>query len=163
MSQAVKSLEDASEQVRTSTAPKAKFAFKRGATKPSTTKAYASISQSSSQISSGTTPENAALTSTPADTLPPALAFVNRSQERLTTGELPSGADILLAGLSECVADLRGPDTVTAVQIRDVTNSIIVLPAVHGAVMIHGATRCTIVVSCRQVKLHHLINAVNDC
>ncbi|THH04125.1 hypothetical protein EW145_g5751 [Phellinidium pouzarii] len=82
--------------------------------------------------------------------------------------------DLTISKLNHCVVDLfarpqrsrqANPDVgplevrdldldLTAVHIRDVKDSLLLLGYVRGSVLVHNLERCTVVVACHQLRVH---------
>ncbi|KZV75652.1 TBCC-domain-containing protein [Peniophora sp. CONT] len=141
-------LETALDALRPAAAAKPKFAFKRkaGATK--------------------VTPSPTPSTPAPAEVKPNASTtfrtLSNRSSVRLTWADVPpsqSGQhDLTIADFEHCILDLLprdgGEERLTALHIRDIRDSILLLPEVAGSVLLHNLERCILVVGCHQYRMH---------
>lgn len=154
-------LEGMLDQIRTTSTSKPKFAFKRKpASKPNPP-------PTAGPSTSATTP------SVPARPLPSTyLTLSSKSHEHLTLESLPSlvepsntpQSDLTIADLDHCVVDLCTPKkpvepaalgmTFTALHIRDIRDTILLLPSIKGSVLLHNATRCIIAVGCHQFRMH---------
>ena len=152
-------LEGMLDQIRTTSTSKPKFAFKRKpASKPNPP-------PTAGPSTSATTP------SVPARPLPSTyLTLSSKSHEHLTLESLPSlvepsntpQSDLTIADLDHCVVDPCTPKkpvepaalgmTFTALHIRDIRDTILLLPSIKGSVLLHNATRCIIAVGCHQVS-----------
>ncbi|KAK7678729.1 hypothetical protein QCA50_018311 [Cerrena zonata] len=151
----IKAIEKLLSEIRASSSSKSKFSFKRKqpvqspspvvaapSIMPADTKLSLSAPQSSGRILSG------------------------RSNEYLTTSSLPTSStasDLTLTNLDHCVVNLVNAGLVdvdqqtkiTALHVRDVSNSIVILPStIDGSAMFHNITKCTIVLGCHQFRMH---------
>lgn len=86
------------------------------------------------------------------------LTLSNHSHARLSFASLPTArdyaeSDVTIADLDNCIVDLISSSTpvLTALHIRNLTNTILLLPVIKGSVLLHNLTRCIIVVGCHQV------------
>ncbi|KAK0537311.1 hypothetical protein OC842_001681 [Tilletia horrida] len=127
----------ASQNIVQTSQAKPRFAFKRSA--PS--KPAASIAQTASSK----VPDAATMTAGtgPANTLNPAL----------------SSSDLRLENRSDAILDLRthanSKSVLLTIQIRSLSNCIVLIPPLQGSVMVHGCKGCLIVVEqCRQYRMH---------
>jgi len=151
--------------LRTSTTPKFKFAFKR---KPNSN----SKPSSTTPLESLTSPE--ALRATPAPNTNPSpnstnITIASQSNQYLTLQSLPSihRSDITISNLDHCIVNLlpvplsfqdmrsksteEHPISISAVHIRDVVDTVLLLPVIQGSVILHELRRCIVVVGCHQV------------
>jgi len=145
-----KSLSELREKLR----PKSKFAFKRRAPVSTAVSPTAQVSTN---------------TSGPALQGPmPNLSLSSRSHQYLTLDSLPkstSPEDLAIRDLDHCLVNLipspssadAGPASrleISALHIRNLSNTVLLIPPIHGSVLIHELTRCTIVVGCHQFRMH---------
>jgi len=87
------------------------------------------------------------------------LTLSSHSHSRLSFSSLPnsqdfSESDMTIADLDNCIVDLVGQTTrpiLTAIHIRNISDTILVLPIIKGSVLLHDIKRCIIVVGCHQV------------
>ncbi|KAI0827359.1 tubulin binding cofactor C-domain-containing protein, partial [Trametes gibbosa] len=144
------------EALRASAAPKAKFAFKRKAAKPTP----------------ASTPVTPASTSTPTIVSPgvshsSGLSLSGHSDSYLTIASLSSpwsaASDLTISDLDHCVVNLipsqANPDapahlTFNALHVRNVTDSVLVLPILPGSALLHDMKNCVIALGCRQFRMH---------
>jgi hypothetical protein len=146
--QQLRSWEQSLEALRSASKPKTKFAFKRKET--------------------ATPPRTAITPSTPAprslQTPSTYLTLAFHSDARLSWSSLPEArefpeSDLTIADLNNCIVDMIGtPDAghnpvLTALHIRNLTNTILLLPITRGSVLLHNLTRCIVVVGCHQASL----------
>jgi len=67
------------------------------------------------------------------------------------------GSDLVIADLESCIVDMvesdSSPIAPTSVHIRNVTNSVLLLPVVKGSVLLHDLQHCVVLISgCHQVR-----------
>jgi hypothetical protein len=79
-----------------------------------------------------------------------------------TFGDDTPTFDLTISDLNRCVVDLCSPAMIssphhqlplTAVHIRDLKDTILILPNVKGSVLFHNLHRCTVIVACHQVSI----------
>jgi len=176
----LKAIEKTLEDLRVSVAPKAKFAFQRK-TKPSTATPLPPPPEpaKSTQISDMHTNLNlnpslgggGVGSSTPTTNV----TLVGQSNRYLTLRSLPAfrsdgerggHSDLTLSDLDGCIVNLLSPSSgqmstgtgtgISAVHVRNVTNTVLFLPAdIRGSVILHGLVRCIVVVGCHQFRMHN--------
>ncbi|EPQ51906.1 TBCC-domain-containing protein [Gloeophyllum trabeum ATCC 11539] len=127
-------------------APKAKFAFKRkGAAAPRT-----------ATPTPAPAPPSAPAT-VPAESAS-GLAFSSKSHAYLTLDSLSTDSDateLAIADLDHCLVNLVPPTrTFSAIHVRNVTNSVLILGNVTGSVLLHDVQRCILVLRCHQFRMH---------
>lgn len=91
---------------------------------------------------------------------------------------IPTGSELIITNLNDCVVDLMDNNGATmnprAVHIRDVSNCVILLPAIEGSVLLYDLLRCVVVISgyhqvgddllshlCYLLGVHHLTSFYN--
>lgn len=94
-------------------------------------------------------------------TLPSNLVLSGQSNAYLTLASLPFqpsiSSDLTISDLDHCVVNLLPPPNtspafqLTAVHIRNVSDSVLILPEMEGSALLHDLTRCTVVLGCHQV------------
>ncbi|PCH37432.1 hypothetical protein WOLCODRAFT_134530 [Wolfiporia cocos MD-104 SS10] len=158
----VRDLEAQVEKLRASAAPKAKFAFKRKPkTAPTVPTAASSAPTSSHSSSLGTTQQAA-----------PGLVISGRSQEFLGLSSLSLGqnqvsSDLTLSDIERCIVCLlpsdrsdattsTSPSTlkITSLHVRNVRNSVLILPKIEGSALLHDVSLSVIVLGCHQYRMH---------
>ncbi|KDQ49108.1 hypothetical protein JAAARDRAFT_201129 [Jaapia argillacea MUCL 33604] len=158
-------LEQQLEELRASSAPKPKFSFKR------------KTPQSSPQSLTPAPPTPPPFRTTVAPvplSVPPAstsLTISSRSYAFLSYSSLPipstlpvQSSDLTISDLDHCIVNLLPPLpsknptsnglTFSALHIRNITNSILLLPMLQGSVLLHDMKRCVVVVGCHQYRMH---------
>ncbi|KAK7461101.1 hypothetical protein VKT23_009030 [Stygiomarasmius scandens] len=177
----LKKLEKSIEDLRKSSAPKSKFAFKRKPKAETSGTATTTISSSSSTSTSTPEPQSVSSQDTSASTSISTshLTLSSHSQEHLTLRSiagLPSASDsssprlrsdLALTDLENCVVNLLTPPLekeldISAVQIRNVKNCVVLLPKINGSVMLHDMKNCVVVLGCHQFRMH-TSQAVDVC
>lgn len=141
-------------QKRTQLAPKARFAFKRGAKEGKSSKS-GDVARSMTQepaIGNGVASSGEAI-----ETASAFRSIQDRHGENLGLEQLPAGleSDLHLLHLQDCVVDLRGTvssNRILALQIRDLTRCVVLAGMIDGSAMMHNCRDCLFVLSCRQVS-----------
>ncbi|KAF5339047.1 hypothetical protein D9758_014093 [Tetrapyrgos nigripes] len=168
----LKGLEKSLEDLRKSSAPKSKFAFKR---KPKA-EGSTTTSDASTTVPTTTNPPTAPTLSQDASdesalSSTPNLTLSSRSKEFLvlhSINGLPSASkssttrlrsDLALTDLENCVINLITPPLeaaldISAVQIRSLNNCIVLLPKINGSVMVHAIRNCIVLLGCHQFRMH---------
>ena len=157
----MKEIEASANTVRAQLSPKTKFAFKRANRTP----ANNSGPQSTDENNFGTTTmqQQSAITS---EVPKSQLNFTSHqyltfssfiSKDALSSqSSATQNAEISISNLSDCIVNLTGnkkPELQnTAVHVNDVHNCVLLLGNVTGSVLVHGLDRCTVIVSCHQVR-----------
>lgn len=162
-----------------SVAPKAKFAFKRK-TKPSasTVPPPPQISEAAEIMKGSDLPISTSLNTGPSATTTN-ITLGGQSNRYLTLDSLPHSSlegggghsDLTLSDLDGCILNLLSSSSsgsvitstqpagvrhkstgISAVHVRNVTDSVLFLPAdIRGSVILHGLVRCIVMVGCHQV------------
>jgi len=153
-------LEQTLEETRSASQPKTKFTFKRKTNKPPLSAAATLLPSSHGANEPGNT-----------DGLPGTFDFhklTSHDHRRLslqsipTFGTGPPLSDLTISDLDHCIVDLRAPaETVsrqnqrslTALRIRDLKETVLILPNVDGSVLLYNLYRCTVVVACHQAGI----------
>ncbi|KAJ3558916.1 hypothetical protein NP233_g11395 [Leucocoprinus birnbaumii] len=149
--QQVNELEKNLNELRVAAAPKPRFAFKR--------KAAPTPSPSPATPAESPQPQPA---SPPTQSQSPSSNSFISSHERkyLAISSLigaPPTSDLTISNLDHCILNLV-PTTalphkldISAVHLREITNSILLLPIINGSILIHELSNCAIVLGCHQV------------
>lgn len=155
----LKETEDTLESLRASAAPKPKFSFKRKASAAPTVTAARKPSEHVPVLAStGTDPalSNSAL-------------LHSRSHSFLTWASLKnrpstSASDLSIADVDHCVVTLLPSDAaktggaksfgITALHVRNVRDSVLILPQIEGSALLHDVIRSVIVLGCHQYRMH---------
>ena len=154
--QKIKSIESDLEGARTASAPKAKFAFKRKTVAKPTASPPISSPSSSAAPSTSATPANALPTS--------GLSISGHSHKYLSVSSLSSpwssASDLTISDLDHCVVNLTPADAnpdypqgsaFTALHVKNLSNTILVLPVITGSALLHDIKNCVIALGSRQV------------
>lgn len=140
----LKEIEQSLEGLRKSSAPASKFAFKR--------KAREAV-QSSSNVSTPSIKASAASTSS--------LTLSSYTMKLVTPDDLPDPetvapelrSELSIHDLDSCILNLiNAKQEISALHIRNVKNSILLLPTLDGSVILHDLINCIVVVKCHQVQ-----------
>lgn len=154
-------LEQTLEETRSASVPKKKFAFKRKADRPP----FSAVP---------TLPPSAQATPPQPgrDHLSAVSTFHKLSAHsncRLSLQSLPTFEDdaptfdLTISDLNRCIVDLCSPTEIasprhrlslTALHIRDLKDTILILPNIEGSVLLHNLHTCTVIVACHQFRMH---------
>ncbi|KAJ3921240.1 tubulin binding cofactor C-domain-containing protein [Lentinula edodes] len=143
----LKEIEQSLEGLRKASAPASKFAFKR--------KAREAV-QSSPNVSTPSMKASAAPTSS--------LTLSSYTMKLVTPDDLPDPetvapelrSELSIHDLDSCILNLINAKQheISALHIRNVKNSILLLPALDGSVILHDLINCIVVVKCHQFRMH---------
>ncbi len=152
-------LEQSLEETRSASLPKKKFAFKRKADRPPV------LAVPTLPPSPQATPPQPGR-----DHLSAVSTFQKlsaRSNCRLSWQSLPTFGDdtptfdLTISDLNRCIVDLCSPAKIaspyhqlslTALHIRDLKDTILILPNVKGSVLLHNLHTCTVIIACHQAS-----------
>ncbi|KAJ7507210.1 tubulin binding cofactor C-domain-containing protein [Mycena galericulata] len=91
------------------------------------------------------------------------LPLSSQSFRYLSKASFPAASqasDLTISDLDNCIVNLL-PDNegkssleVSALHIRNLTSTILLLPVIQGSVILHDLSRCIIVVGCHQFRMH---------
>ncbi|KAJ3722705.1 tubulin binding cofactor C-domain-containing protein [Lentinula guzmanii] len=144
----LKEIEQSLERLRKASSPASKFAFKRKAreaTQPPSNVSTASVTGSVAPKSSLTLSSYTMKLVTPRDLPDP----------ETIAPELRSELSII--HLDSCILNLLNTKQyeISALHVRDVKNSILLLPVLEGSIILHDLANCVVVVSChQQFRMH---------
>jgi len=148
--QQVNALEKTLNELRASSAPKPKFAFKRKAAAPPSPAPTAGSAAPDAPIPISSD-------------LPSQNSFISsHSYAYLTTASLadlaPASA-LTISDLDHCILNLIPSSSqpqldISAFHLQKITNSVLLLPFIKGSVLIHDISHCVIVVGCHQFRMH---------
>ncbi|KAJ4496010.1 tubulin binding cofactor C-domain-containing protein [Lentinula edodes] len=142
----LKEIEQSLEGLRKASAPASKFAFKR--------KAREAV-QSSPNVSTPSMKASAAPTSS--------LTLSSYTMKLVTPDDLPDPetvapelrSELSIHDLDSCILNLmNAKQEISALHIRNVKNSILLLPILDGSVILHDLINCIVVVKCHQFRMH---------
>ena len=159
--QQLNTLEVALEDLRTASVPKAKFAFKRKVTGASSPLTASALPRSGTTL--GTSPIPQTSTSN--------LMLSSRSFEYITLESFPNSIlqqDLTISDLDHCIVNLVPPTMlakdeaipraqgspfldISALHVRNLTDTLLLLPPIDGSILLHDLSRCTLVLGCHQV------------
>jgi hypothetical protein len=161
--QSVKALEQSLEELRSSLIAKPKFSFKRKPHKQTALSPmqHIPLSASSKPDRSSFAPE----TSRPSSSV----SLSGHSRQFLSWASVPpstaSATDLSISDLDHCIVNLLVATSssidFTALHIRNVKNTLLLLPFIHGSAMIHDMTNCTVALGCHQVCTHFVFCYIN--
>jgi tubulin-specific chaperone C len=145
------------EALRASLAPKSRFSFKRNP---------ARLSASTTPPASLPPAEASKLLAHTSSTSAADLALSSHAHRYLTSeflAECLLPASLAISDLDGCIVNLlpssskvdrrtaTNSPSLSAIHIRNVTNTMLLLPVVKGSVLLHDISSCVIVVGCHQV------------
>lgn len=152
----LKSLEQLLDELRSSSIGKSKFSFRRKAPKPTSTLPLPSVSstptQQQEQFSAAVDTTRSSNSVVLSGQTHQYLSWTSASSLTVST------TDLSISDLDFCVVNFLGdsadaqPLTFTALHMRNVRNTVLVLPFIQGSAMIHGASNSVIVLGCHQVR-----------
>ena len=160
LAQQLSSLEQTLEEIRSASAPKTRFTFKRKADKPVLAAAQTPLPSSSGRDE--LEEKNGVVGTSTVHKLS------SHSNCRLflrsipTLGAGPQSSDLTISDLDRCIVDLCGAaDTMphqnqlclTALHVRNLKDTLLILPNVEGSVLLHHLYRCTVIVGCHQASI----------
>ncbi|KAG0262649.1 hypothetical protein BG011_009956 [Mortierella polycephala] len=154
--EAIKSMSEQLNQLRTKLIPKQKFSFKSRKTTGASSPAVSSLSSPPSA-----TPKPTA----PALDYSQFMRFEDRSGEHLFIGTLPvpsSGTgqevfmakDVALTNLTDCTINLVHDIPLGAIHIKNLKHCTLVIPPVSGSILLHDCEGCTLIGACHQSRMH---------
>ncbi|KZT22311.1 TBCC-domain-containing protein, partial [Neolentinus lepideus HHB14362 ss-1] len=143
------SIEGNLEELRAASAPKAKFSFRRKATKASTPTTTPNAIAPTPSFTS---------TEVPPTAVTAGLSIASRSYTYLTAAELGNvqATDLTISDLDHCILNLVTPvgRSFSAIHVRNITHCVLLLGQVNGSVLLHDLRRCVLVLSCHQFRMH---------
>lgn len=155
-------LEQTLEETRSASLPKKKFAFKRKADRAPVPTLPPSLQATPPQ------PGGDQLSAVSTFQKLSAHSNCRLSLKSLPTlGDDTSTFDLTISDLSHCIVDLCSPATIssqlplTAVHIRDLKDTILILPNVKGSVLFHNLHTCTVIVACHQASMSSI--SIGNC
>jgi hypothetical protein len=154
----LKDLERKLEELRASVAPKPKFAFKRPAPGPT----HLNIPPSEPKLSIQPSAKGTALVPPPSANL----SLSSHSHSYLTFESLPDTpasrhSNLTISDLNGCIVNLLPSSSasqdlnISAIHIRNVTNTVLLLPIINGSIIMHELSKCVVVVGCHQFRAHN--------
>ena len=153
------SLEQAFEEIRAASVPKAKFTFKRRENKPPIPGAHMLLPASCSIDALGERDGEPDMSTFHKLTT---LSHCRVSLQSMPALGVGSSSDLTISDLDHCIVDLcRTTETapgqnqlsLTALHVRDLKETILILPNVKGSVLLYNLHRCTVIVTCHQASI----------
>ncbi|KAH7910918.1 tubulin binding cofactor C-domain-containing protein [Hygrophoropsis aurantiaca] len=145
----LKELEKTLNELRASSSSKPKFSFKRKPAK--STSAGAKVLEIEARASAVTTSN-------------PALTIHSLSSLYITSNDLSRPAisgdqpEVSLSDIDRCIVNLASSTEsmplISAVHVRKLSNSVLLLPNIQGSVMLHELSNCVVVTGCHQFRMH---------
>jgi tubulin-specific chaperone C len=148
--------------------PKAKFAFKRKAPVAGASSPQASIVLPTLPSTGKMTAQALLIPQTSTSNL----TLSSRSFEYITLESLSNSIlqrDLSISDLDHCIVNLipstlpvKGDDPapgivtpmdISAIHVRNITDTVLLFPQIAGSVLLHDVSRCTLVLGCHQVRL----------
>ncbi|KAF9557807.1 TBCC-domain-containing protein [Agrocybe pediades] len=152
----LKSFEKSIEELRVSTAPKSKFAFKRKQPQNSSSTPPPTSSKNAAQAADAPLSSSSTMSSSN-------LVLFSHSYKYLTRHSLPEHpqqTDLSVSDLDHCIVDLlpasdgETPIVISALHARNLSNCIILLPSIEGSALLHDLSQCIIVLGSHQFRMH---------
>ncbi len=158
-------MEQSLEELRSASAPKPKFTFKRRAREPLATTAQHAAAVPAPHEG----PVRVSVQALEAQSSYH-LSLSGYSHKYLSWSSLPpslsSTSDLSISDLSNCIVNLLATPstasvgrstsgeirTFTALHIRNLVDTVLILPPINGSALIHDLKHCTIVLGCHQVR-----------
>ncbi|KAI0752737.1 tubulin binding cofactor C-domain-containing protein [Daedaleopsis nitida] len=147
------------ETLRVSSAPRSKFAFKRKTTKPA-----------ASQLHTEDATVPSSLTTVVASSVPlptSGSSLSGHTHQYLTLASLSSpwssASNLTISNLDHCIVNLVPSEAnidatasieFTALHVRNISNTIVILPIITGSALLHDMKCCVIALGSRQFRMH---------
>ncbi|KAF9914776.1 hypothetical protein BX616_007574 [Lobosporangium transversale] len=163
--EAIKSLSERLNQLRTTLVPKPKFSFKSRKASSSTTTVTAASSSPASLPKATETPRSSSLVDQSLF-----MKFEDRTGEHLFIGSLPMSddsskdgvergtttvaKDVALTNLTDCTVNLVHNIPLGAIHIKNLKRCVLVIPPVSGSILLHDCEGCTLIGACHQSRMH---------
>jgi hypothetical protein len=138
--------------------PKSKFAFKRKAPVASTPVAATLVSLPTVVPETSSAPASAPI-STNVTLSSHSLQYINNT----SVPDTSQASDLTISDLNKCIVNLLPREgesisqndylKISALHIRNLTDTVLLLPVIRGSVLCHDLRRCVVVVGCHQVRL----------
>lgn len=153
-------MEQSLEELRSSSTAKPKFSFKRKAQKPPSIASSVLAGDPQRHEQPSTQPEIVRSSNS--------VSLSAHERQYLSWSSVPtltvSTTDLSISDLDHCIVNLQDNSlntqslVFTALHIRNVRNSVLLLPSIQGSAMIHDMKNCVAVLSCHQVRNHALFS-----
>ena len=149
------------EGLRTSSASKPKFSFKRKANKGKEVIELTSSVHMDEKVSI-TTDMEAMQEDAKEDPSFSHVSLSGMTDSYITWTSLPlsksSATDLAISNLTRCVVNLLPDDSnnttsISALHVRNLTDTVLLLPRIDGSALLHDMKNCTIVLGCHQVRV----------
>lgn len=82
------------------------------------------------------------------------VALTGLSNQIVSLDSPTTPKDLNIFKISNCVVNLLDHTAISAVHVRDVRNTVLLLPPIQSSIMMHDLENTTIVVGCHQVCLY---------
>jgi hypothetical protein len=153
----VKDLERKHETLRSSSASKSRFAFKR--------KSGAASTGGTAQSSPAAARQGSIQVTGSAASTSASLSIASRSGVLVTSDDVPDAgtavsSELTIRDLDGCLVDLRAASrseavdkrpSLSAVHVRNVKNTVLLLPDLQSSILLHDVENCLIAINCQQV------------
>ncbi|KAG2136047.1 tubulin binding cofactor C-domain-containing protein [Suillus clintonianus] len=159
----LKALEKSLEELRSSTAGKTKFAFKRKAKIPASASASSETATPPASAIAPAIPA-AIISSTSRTISDHSNCYLSRSC-LCGTSSSTDHVEVSIIRISSSILNLlttknestlsANTISLSALHIRDIQNSILILGTVDGSIMLHNLTNCVVVAGCHQFRMHN--------
>ena len=153
-------LEQTLEEIRSASLPKTKFAFKR---KTNKTPLFAAPTPPPSSPGASELGKRDGLSGSSDFHKLSSRSHCRLSLQSIPTfGAGPPLSNLTISDLDRCIVDLRPTAEImprqdqlclTALHIRDLKETILILPNVKGSALLHNLYRCTVIVACHQAGI----------
>ncbi|KAI0089468.1 tubulin binding cofactor C-domain-containing protein [Irpex rosettiformis] len=163
----LKSMEQSVEELRTASAGKPKFSFKRKANKGKEAIALTSSVHLEEKLSVSTdlaSPKK----ETKEDSTSSHVSLSGFSSSYLSWSSIPppnaAATDLAISDLKRCVVNLlpHGSDNpgrvISALHVRNLTDTVLLLPRIEGSALLHDMKNCMIILGCHQFRMHTSID-----
>jgi tubulin-specific chaperone C len=154
-------MEQSVEELRAASVGKPKFKFKRKGNKGKETISLTSTVKMEEKVSQ-TTDLEIPHKVTKEESTSSHISLSGHSNRFLSWAALPpptsTATDIAISDLSHCVVNLLSHDSdssesvASALHVRNVVNTVLLLPRINGSALLHDLRNCIIVLGCHQVR-----------
>ena len=147
--------------MRASSASKPKFSFKRKTNKGKEAVELTSSVHMDEKVSI-TTDTEAIQEDTEGDVSSSHVSLCGMTDRYISWSSLPlsrsSATDLAISNLTRCVVNLLPDDSnnttsISALHVRNLTDTVLLLPRIDGSALLHDMKNCTIVLGCHQVRV----------
>ncbi|KAF8639189.1 hypothetical protein AX17_001675 [Amanita inopinata Kibby_2008] len=164
----MKAMEKMIEELRSSSKPRTKFAFKRP---PPTRPDVPQPPSERPPVADETMTDAAPSQETPNSSIPTNHSLLSSHSYRyISLADLPSSfqpsSDLTISGLDHCIMNLTSLANssentslqLSAVHVENLKDSVLILPVINGSILLHDLTRCVVVAGCHQFRMHSSMN-----